>query len=945
MKKIFEKRIRRLIQESLLLEAKYQFRNLLIFKETIIGENNLFDETNNAFIQNGGMQHDLNNPKSAGRFFIDVLFECMEEINEIIDAGQQNQIDIPDRILTICNYVIFLFEQKEITSKTVQSGQTFKDYILNFMAYYNKTSYPGTTTVFEKLQYVFRRLNEKSAVSSLDIILKEKNHIKSEKETLYPFGKDTIVDGYMVVCPLSVRSSIFWARTNWLGEEIVLPSQEDISWCTARFKGGNMFNSYFVGGGTNLFYFLPEGDVEGKFKFCVGITKIKKLIDKSGLGKEAKKKKENLSDDDYKVWEYEQWKSKPEDWSYTLTVGGHTTVNFANKVILTKQVNDFSSKEVKNTIKRALKISSDNILSQLEKVMSEKEPIDNEKYVSLLDVEQFAASTNINSLAPIDPSTGKRDAENLRLIKQSIDNVINTYESKIYKIKGLVPDEKIVNYIDKNYMYWQKEGVDLDFYIPLKDRNNREAIIENIKNYIVKSVEQKTFSQATKSLKYKKVINMISPSLYNDPEIFKLCFFENIMKGKFSDHIFKDFNFAMFSKKIEDVIQIFKETHSYIKIELQGFFDDKMQAKFSSSFFNFISEVIPKLEEKIKKIPGENLIDLFFEFKAKIFLTAVPYDYYLNNPGILLKIADFSNKNSLPSFLVDKSLEFIKEDSVLFGRDYLIPKELLSNKDFMLKLIELDNSCLGLLKIFQNDLFEDEDIISSFLINVKNTPQFQKIIKDIFDNKSKRKEIVTYDFLRRLCDKNILCFYPIIDWSKNLGYDIIDFNGPASRWMSKEKIELENFKNSPEQTKNASRFVIDFLSNDENIYNLIFSYESLAKGKNPGSGLNAFLFYFKDAAGNDTTKTYSSLKGLYQKITSDLSLYRKVINFEKKKCGNNLEDRDYIDSTYDLSRYSDPSIAKEVEEYVQSNAIIESKKNKKLIMSEAQLRRLISSLL
>ena len=940
MKKILEQKIIRLIQESLLLEAKYQFRNLLIFKETIIGESNLFDEVNNTFIQNGGTQHDLNNPKSAGRFFIDVLFECMEEINEIIDSGRQNQIDIPDRILTICNYILFLFEQKEVTSKTVQSGQTFKDYILNFMAYYNKTSYPGTTTVYEKLAYVFIRTNEKSAVSSLDNILRERNNIKSEKETLYPFGKDKIVDGYMVVCPLSVRSSIFWARTNWLGEEIVLPEQNSISWCTARFKGGNMFNSFFIGGGTNLFYFLPEGDIEGKRKFCIGITKIKKLLDKSNLGKEAKKKKESLSDDDYKVWEYEQWQSKPDDWSYTLTVGGHTTVNFANSPILKDQVNYFSSEEVKNELKRALKISNNNILNQLEKIMLEKDPIDNEKYVSLLDVEQFAASTNINNLAPIDPATGKRDGENLRLIKQSIDNVINTYESKIYKVKGLVPDEKIVNYIDKNYMYWQKEGVDLDFYTPIKDRNNKEVIIRNIKNYIFKSFENKNKA----SIQYKKVIDQVSPSLRNDPDIFKLCFFENIMKRNIANAIFKNFNIAQLSDKIEKVIQLFEETFAYVKIEFQEFFDDKMQAKFSSYFFNFISESIPNLKEKLKNLPGEKLIDLFFEFKEKIFLSAASHEYYLNNPNALLKIADFSNKNSLPSFLVDKSLEHTTGEGILFGRDYLVPKELLSNKDFILKLIELDKSCVSLLRIFRPDILEDKDVILVFLIDAKKTPLFEKILKCIFDNKNKRKEIVTYNFLKRLCDNNILCFYQILHWSKFLGQrGNIGYNDPVAQWMSRETIDIENFKNSSEQTKNASKFVIDFLSNDENIYNLIFSYQTISNDKSPASGLYTFIWELSDAISN--TRIYSSLQDLHQKITSDFSLFRKVINFEKKKLVNNPEGNDNMDNLYDLISLADPSIEKNVKQYIHSNVIIESKKKKKLIMTESQLRRLISSLL
>jgi len=936
--KLSENLIRQLIQKSLLLEAKYQFRNLLIFKETIVGENNLFDEINNTFIQNGGQQHDLNNPKSAGRFFIDILFECMEEINEIIDAGRQNEIDIPDRIMTICNYILFLFEQKEVTSRTVRSGQTFKDYILNFMTYYSKTSYPGTTTIFEKLSYVFGALNEKSAVSSLDIILKEKNHIKSEKETLYPFGKDAIVDGYKVVSPMSTKSSIFWARTNWLAEDIVLPDQSSISWCTARFKGGNMFNTYFVGGGTNLFYFLPEGDVEGKRKFCIGITKIKKILDESSLGKEAKNKKESLSDDDYKVWEYEQWKSRPEDWTYMLTVGGHTTVNFANKVILEGQNNDFSSKEIKSKLKRALKISNNNILNQLEKEMIEKEPVDNEKYVSLLDVEQFAASTNINSLAPIDPVTGKRDVENLRLIKQSINSVLTTYNSRIYKVKGLVPDEKIVNYIDKNYMYWQKEGLSLDFYIPIKYRNNREAIIETIKSYIASG--KNNYSQ--KAIGYKELLNIVPSSFQNDPDIFKLCLFENIMKKQDNRKIYHDFNFAEFSNDIEKLIQTCADVISYVETAITGFLDETVKNEFSSQFFSFISTV-PEIKEKIKKLPDEKLIELFFKFKNRTLLTLVPYEYYLNNPDVLLKIADFSNKNSLPNILTTLGVEY----GSTFGEDHIVPFELLSNKEFMLKLIKLDERCFFLLNTNNSQLAEDEDINLIFLSRTKNNQYIRSAIKNLFDKKNQKEEIITYDFLKNLCDKNIISFYTILQWTllkSPKSPSTTKKKSIKSNDTNKDETNIQNVEKISPQIEIFLEFITDFVSNEKNVYDSIFSYEYHSSGLSPARG--AFeLFSYLNQIVKENGKKYNSLKSLYRNITSNILLFRKIINFEKKKYNNEVNGWPYVGATYDLDKTADTSIRKEVEEYMKSNVIIERKENKKLILTESQLRKLINCLL
>lgn len=945
--KLSENLIRQLIQKSLLLEAKYQFRNLLIFKETIVGENNLFDEINSTFVQNGGPQHDLNNPKSAGRFFIDVLFECMEEINEIIDAGQQNQIDIPDRIMTICNYILFLFSQKEVTVRTVRSGQTFKDYILNFMTYYSKTSYPGTTTVYEKLSYVFGALNEKSAVSSLDSILRDKNYIKSEKETLYPFGKDTIVDGYKVVAPLSIRSSIFWARTNWLGEEIVLPSQEDISWCTARLRGGNMFNSYFVGGGTTLFYFLPEGDIEGVKKFCIGITKIKILDERSKLGKIAAKKKNELDSDDYEVWEYEQWKQNPADWKFKLNVGGNTTVGFENHPILEDETNDFSKKETRNKIKKALKLSNDVILLQFEKEMQNRDPIDQEQYTSLLDVEQFAASTNINSLAPIDPATGKRDRGDIQMVATSIENVLKTYNSKIYKAKGFVPDSKIVNYIDKNYAYWQKEGLNLSFYIPLSLRNNKEKILELLRSIIISS---------GKRIEYKKIKNMVSTSLTNDYDIFKYVFLSNIFYFMGDKDLIKDMELLTnpATRGFSKFIQFFEDSFETLRTDFSDFFDEKRQIIFSER----ISKIILSPNFKInEKIPNEKLANLFFTYRCPAFIKLLSYDYCLQNPGLLLKIAEFSkNKifskegsviDAVPSFLTSKYVKWMAAKDLEFGKHYLVPSELLSNKGFVEKLIAIDPSCLELLAAFGSNLSEDPDILFSFISGVKDIETIQENLNRIFNKKCLNHELITYDFLEKMCQSNIMIFYAIFDWAKYM--KVKEYTSEEEKttvkpsWASDDSLKIEKFKNSREQVENVLNFIIDFVSNRENVLKLVFSYNEGISDEtlNPAEGLGHLFALLKDAIASNKSEVLSEL---YNDLTRDISLLKKVINIQKIKFKNKLVDEWYfVNSTWLISRYADQSIKDEIDEYIQNRDLITE--NKKLILTESQLRRLINYLL
>jgi hypothetical protein len=674
--KIAETLIRKLIIESiqekyLLTEARFALKNLLIFKETIIDSNggNLFDAVNENFIANGGSQNDLNNPKSAGRFFIDVLFECMEELDGTL-ADNPNSVDIPDWIMTVTNYILFLFSQKEVTSRSVLSGETFKDYVLNFMLNYDKLSFPGAVTIYEKLKYVYQRLNEKSIVNNVDAILRNKDTIK-RVETSYPFD-EKIVSGYLIVAPKTVQSSIFWARTNWLGEDIVLPGQDDISWCTARFKGGNMFTSYYNGGGTTLFYFLPEGDTRGNKKFCIGIMKKKKVS--PAFQKELKKAYQNetgrnfalQSKEDREIYEYEYLKKNPENHgvSYDLLVGGHTTVGFSNQPIFKDsdtQNQDLNDVRVRQKINSALNIKDENVLLRIIKEMKNRDFIDLEKYIALIDVEVFAAATNLDTLAPIDPATGQREREGLSSVSTQIQNVLSTYNSKLYKYKGYVPDEKILNYIDKNYSYWMNEGITLPFYIPKKFQVNENEIFKFIKSTINRVMQKKEnnkiiyrfFGNSSVDDIFRIVENALQKlglNLTDFPEVVEdltlLTFLLNV--SEIPSFIKNYFDFST----VQGLLNFIKTLESiFLKYGITK--DSELYEPFAYSMrFGKISDTILKYEKELKRMDNSDLLDLFFKTKIPALVKYLNKENIINNRqeiisdlnlkdnGVLLKTFD-----------------------------------------------------------------------------------------------------------------------------------------------------------------------------------------------------------------------------------------------------------------------------------------------------------------
>ena len=405
---IRESILRKLIQETLLLEAVYKQKDLMTLSPELT---NIISQQFELIDVNAS----LSNEKSPGRFFIDVLYECMRELlGEFDPVADANNKRFLEKVENICVQLIILFQQKEVTSSTVQTGETFKDYIYSFMLKpkdFLVKDYEDRPIIdmITKLRYVYNNVMNRSKISGPERIMKFKEIIK-RKDTFYPFGKDLADGKYLVVCPLNVMSSIFWARTNAAAESIILPEQNDMSWCTARFTGGNMFNSYFNGGGTNLFYFLPVDDDAGCKKFCVSITKMKTNRDQ-------------------------------ENSPTYLTTGGGTTVDFNNKSVMPHQTVD---KKVLQELAGKLKVSM-SVLDRLVVAMENKELADKYKYVSLLDWEQFEATTNINSIDPLD-------------IEQQVEQTLRIYASHEYLKKGYKVDPKIVNYCVKMWPTWVSKG-------------------------------------------------------------------------------------------------------------------------------------------------------------------------------------------------------------------------------------------------------------------------------------------------------------------------------------------------------------------------------------------------------------------------------------------------------------------------------------------------------
>ena len=119
--RIKESALRKLIKQNLLLEAIYKQKDLMMLNPQ------LFDIISKQF-STIDPKFTLDNEKSPGRFFIDILYQCMRELlGEFDPVADANDKRFLEKVENICVQLIILFQQKDVTSSTVQTGEVFKD--------------------------------------------------------------------------------------------------------------------------------------------------------------------------------------------------------------------------------------------------------------------------------------------------------------------------------------------------------------------------------------------------------------------------------------------------------------------------------------------------------------------------------------------------------------------------------------------------------------------------------------------------------------------------------------------------------------------------------------------------------------------------------------------------------------------------------------------------
>mgnify|MGYP003352831661 CR=1 FL=1 len=131
------------------------------------------------------------------------------------------------------------------------------------------------------------------------------------------------------------------------------------------------------------------------------------------------------------------------DYSYS---GGTTKPTTDAKGLLRERGN-MRWEKVLQELSGKLKVSV-SVLDRLVVAMENKEPADKYKYVSLLDLEQFVAATNLDTIDVLN-------------IKQQVEQTIEIYRNPEYLKRGYKADPKILKYVDKKWDEWQAAGVNI----------------------------------------------------------------------------------------------------------------------------------------------------------------------------------------------------------------------------------------------------------------------------------------------------------------------------------------------------------------------------------------------------------------------------------------------------------------------------------------------------
>jgi len=347
------------------------------------------------------------------------FFNCIKLcFDEFLSNENDPEFDVAEHVREMIIYINALYDFK--------SNENVAPIYAKFIA----DGYNG----FEELKQTYESIYEFTGPKNLNSF-NNPSYISLIKSTQTQYLFDTpdhTLNGLLAIAPSTTAASIFWARTNAQGQKIVLtktnPNQEAdgdyISWCTGRADESNMFNSYFIRGGTTLFYFLPVNDLEGVNKFCIGVTKITNPNDK---------RKKN----------------------YSLICGGHTAVGFENKAFI-PEGSSFESDQIQQKILD--KFGSSGLTQEMLDIIIEKvagrNPFDKYAYIGGLKPAEFAATVNMNTIG--------RTRDGRVSIKQQIETILDLYKDPEF-LKQYAPNPKIIAIIKRDIRYFTECKVSMEY--------------------------------------------------------------------------------------------------------------------------------------------------------------------------------------------------------------------------------------------------------------------------------------------------------------------------------------------------------------------------------------------------------------------------------------------------------------------------------------------------
>ena len=668
-------------------------------------------------------------------------------------------------------------------------------------------------------------------------------------QTEYLFDtSDRVMDGLLAVVPTTTASSIFWARTNADAQQIILTKldrekyEDDpdfLTWCTSFPDDSNMFHSYYVNGGTSMFYFLPVDDINGLNKFCIGVTKVR----------------DGRSDD-------------PDDFS--LLCGGHTTVGFENKAFI-PDGSDFTDDDVKEMMLN--KFGSLGLTEEMLEIIQEKvsgrNPFDKYAYVGNLRPAEFAASVNMNTIG------ASEDGRNA--IKQQIETILSTYKDPEF-LKDYQPNPKIMQIINKDIRYWSQCKVNI-MYIPEKFGNDLEFWSNRTVDATNAKDNDDPFRTFRNNYEVKNSIkNFIDWNFINRPNVvtadfvinfIETCFDKAVQSGNYSPDDPK----LRYNRYMEDAIKANDEGNSVDYTGEYGFSYDKIALDLKmalvpvEALMTWSSTDLIKFFKYIEKVKNNNYNgDIVSEHNLHQSDYHVR-DYFIrkvsNKPGNddddqqysnveyrsikifcskLLKTL-FSNYKDFENFCASenrselqgrsKASRFYVTDFFLFDNSdygrfepFLIPQEWLTPeiiRDVVLTKKDISRTN-HILKMLRDNSGYSENQISDIGITISNVAQFKKdnalIIPQAIANFLKTEMEYIFEEYNNAGDANIILQSREIRYIENIlkeHADIIqklkqtDLNNPDSDFAKFSKLyqNVENLRNRGLEADTFESFIIE----------------------------------------------------------------------------------------------------------------------------------------